>query len=133
MTGLSSLTAALLCVVLGAGAAYAEDDNSALQQRLDRLGFQPGEVVDRVPNFRVNGWNYLDDSHVMIHGGPSRRFLIELRSRCQGLSTSQSIGFSATASQLTRFDNLVVRGPGGRPQSCPIGEIRELIPKQETK
>lgn len=131
MTLSRTFIAALSFAVFGAAVAVAEQNNDALQQRLDRLGLQPGETVDRIQNYRVDGWNYLDDRHIMIFAGPSRRFLIGLMSNCIGLSSAQRIGFTTTATQLTRFDRLVVRGPGRMQQTCPISEMRELNPIKE--
>ena len=123
----TSIIAALLFAV-GASLAHAEGDDNALQQKLTRLGYQSGESVDRIENYRVDGWNYLDDRHIMISAGPSRRFLIELMTNCQNLSTTERIAFTTTVQRLTRFDSLIVRGPGGITQNCPIRDMHELTP-----
>lgn len=127
---LRQLVPALLAALLGVSLAHAagDNDNNALQQKLTRFGYEPGAVVDKVEDYRVDGWNYLDDTHIMIYAGPSRRYLISLMTTCYDLSRAENIGFSTTAHQLTKFDKLVVRGTANMKQDCPITEIRELIP-----
>lgn len=121
------LAAMLLSALLGTGTALAADPD-ALQQKLTRLGYEPGENVEKIENYRVDGWNYLDDQHIMIYAGPSRRYMIGLMTTCYDLSTAERIAFTSTVHQLTKFDKLIVRGPGGITQNCPIQEMRELKP-----
>ena len=122
--------AALWFGVVGASLVHAADAGNHLQEKLTRFGYAPGPVVDKVENYRVDGWNYLDDTHIMIYAGPSRRYMIELMSTCYDLSTVEHIAFTSTVHELTKFDKLIVRGPGagGMRQDCPIKEIRELTP-----
>jgi len=105
------------------GRAETENDLAA---RLSKLGYVQAESVERVPNYRVDGWNYLDDRHIMIYAGPSQRFLITTLVNCPDLSSAEHIGFTSTTRNLTKFDKLVVRGAGGIVQNCPIDEIRTL-------
>jgi hypothetical protein len=97
-----------------------------LQERLTKLGYARGEAVDKVQNYRVDGWNYLDDKHIMIYAGPSVRYLISTQISCSDLSSAEHIGFSSTANSLTKFDKIVVRGAGGMIRNCPIDAIHQL-------
>lgn len=97
-----------------------------LTAKLTGLGYEQGEVVERVQNYRVDGWNYLDNKHIVIYAGPSKRFLITTMMDCPDLSWAEHIGFTSTTSALTKFDKLIVRGAGGIVQNCPINEIRLL-------
>jgi hypothetical protein len=117
--------AALLSAAFLTGTVFAADAKT-LQQKLQRLGYEQGESVEKVQDYKLDGWNYIDDQHIMIYTGPSERFLVGLMGRCHDLSTAEDIGFSSTVSQLTKFDKLVVKGPGGMKQNCPITEIHRL-------
>ena len=109
--------------------AETADDLAA---KLSKLGYAQAEAVARVPNYRVDGWNYLDDRHIMIYAGPSKRFLITTLVDCPDLSSAEHIGFTSTTSYLTKFDKLIVRGAGDIVQNCPINEIR-ILNKPATK
>lgn len=113
------------------GLAHAEPTQN-LSGRLNKLGYEQGEIVDRVEHYRVNGWNYIDDQHIVIYAGPGNRFLITTLNYCRDLSSAENIGFTTTTSSLTKFDKLVVRGAGGIVQNCSITEIRTLT-KTEAK
>ncbi|HET8710457.1 MAG TPA: DUF6491 family protein [Spongiibacteraceae bacterium] len=105
--------------------SHAEAD-SKLTAKLDKLGYEQGASVERIEHYRVDGWNYIDDKHIVIYAGPSKRFLITTMNHCPDLSSAEHIGFTTTASFLTKFDKLIVRGAGGIVQHCPITEINAL-------
>lgn len=107
-------------------------ESKDVSTKLTELGYEQGEVVERVDNYRVNGWNYIDDRHIVIYAGPSKRFLITTLNDCRDLSSAENIGFTSTVNSLSKFDKLVVRGAGGIVQNCPITEIRTLS-KTEAK
>lgn len=110
---------------------YAETDKN-FNTKLSELGYEQGAPVDRVEHYRVNGWNYIDDRHIVIYAGPSNRFLITTFSNCSDLSSAENIGFTTTTSAVTKFDKLIVRGAGGIVQNCPITQINALT-KTATK
>lgn len=104
---------------------YAEGDKT-LSVKLGELGYAQGATVDRVEHYRVNGWNYIDDRHIVVYAGPSSRFLITTMSDCRDLSSTENIGFTTTTTSLTKFDKLIVRGVDGIMQHCPITQINTL-------
>lgn len=108
------------------GSAAAADDSPTLESRLSKLGYTLGEPVKSISDYRVDAWNYIDDQHVMIYTGVSRRALLTLQSRCPDLSSVERIGFSSTGSHLTKFDKIVVHGAGGMRRDCQISEIHQL-------
>ena len=119
------LSSCIALIALCAGVAHAETQASAAV-RLQKLGYEIGENVEQVRNYRVDGWNYIDDSNIMLYAGPSKRYLITTQVRCNNLGTAENIGFSSTVGYVTKFDKLVVRGPGGMVQNCPINAIKAL-------
>lgn len=117
---------ALFMGCLLTGTAASADGTPTLESRLSKLGYAQGEPVKSISNYRVDAWNYIDDKHVMISTGVSRRALLTLQSACPDLSGAEHIGFSSTGQQLTTFDKIVVRGAGGFRRDCQINEIHEL-------
>lgn len=108
------------------------ETTETLTTQLNKLGYEQGETIERVENYRVDGWNYLDDKHIVIYAGPSKRFLIATTIRCPDLSSAEHIGFTSTVNTITKFDKLIVRGAGGIVQNCPIQEIK-LLHKSASK
>lgn len=126
------LSRLLLSNILLLSSIVRADTEKNLSTKLGELGYEQGESVDRVEHYRVNGWNYIDDQHIVIYAGPGSRFLITTLNLCRDLSTAENIGFTTTSSSVTKFDKLVVRGVGGIPQNCPITQINKLT-KTEKK
>lgn len=109
-----------------AAATDKTSQSSELQQKLAKLGYEQGNAVQQIQNYRVDSWNYIDDKHIMIYAGPSVRYLISTLISCPDLGMAETIGFSTTASNLTKFDKLVVRGAGGMRRDCPIDALHQL-------
>lgn len=118
---------ALMSALFGLLPAALADTDSQLAEKLARQHYQQGDVVDTVNDYELDGWNYIDPTHIVIHTGPSRHYLITLVNRCHDLSGAENIAFTTTARQLTKFDKLTVRGAGGIRQDCHIRQINALI------
>lgn len=112
---------ALVVVMLGACANSPRSTEQILSDR----GFQLGESVERIQDYRISGWNYVDERHVIFNAGPSRNYLITLKIDCRGLSSAENIGFSSTTGDVTKFDKVVVGTPIG-PRRCPIDTLTKL-------
>jgi Family of unknown function (DUF6491) len=112
--------AATLC------AAQVAAQPGDLVNRLAKRDLVRDEPVDSIPNYRLDGWNYVDPTHLIMHGGPSEKYLLELMTPCRDLSHVETIGVSSTASSLTKFDTVLLRGAGGIAQQCPIKQIYRL-------
>ena len=99
---------------------------ASLQSQLAKGGYQVGPTVDDISSFRINGFNVIDDTHVVLDTGPSSRYLVSLRTRCTMLPFATRIGFTSTPSnRLTRLDSLIVADRPGV-QRCPINQIQKL-------
>lgn len=119
----------LSCALLGyalLGNIATADETPTLEARLSKLGYTQGEPLKSISDYRVDAWNYIDDKHVMIYTRVSNRALLTLLSDCPELSSVERIGFSTTASKLTKFDKIVVRGASGIRRDCQISEIHQL-------
>lgn len=125
--------------VLFAGLALAacsqspvHDESLPLPERLAKLGYREGEPVDSIQSYRIDGWQYLDKTHIILDDGPGRAHLVTFSRPCRNLSFSNNLGFSTTVGSLTRLDRIVSRdSSGGFPEHCLIGELHRLerVPK----
>jgi hypothetical protein len=122
-----SLMAAV--VVSAALSACATSTDKAkqptLEERLGERGYALGGPVERINDYRIAGYQTLDEENLILDAGVSRYYLIALNRPCTGVTATDNIGFTTTASTLTRFDRLEFQQPG-TPQTCQIEEIREL-------
>ncbi|TBU94422.1 DUF6491 family protein [Phytopseudomonas dryadis] len=125
-------------VVLGAGLALAacspsplRDESLPLAERLASLGYRQGEPVEAIQGYRVDGWQYLDKTHIILDDGPGRAHLLTFSRPCRNLSFSNTLGFSTTVGSLTRLDRIVSQDGSGFPEHCLIGEMHRLekLPK----
>lgn len=108
------------------GIALGANADDTLQAHLAKLGYRQTDAVEKVQNYRVDGWNYIDSRHIVIYAGPGQRYLIGTMGDCSDLSSAENIGFTSTVNYLTKFDKLIVRGAGGFKRNCPISEIYQL-------
>jgi hypothetical protein len=97
-----------------------------LEQELAERYYVMGTPVDRIRNYRLNGWNYVDNYHVIMQAGVREHYLVTLRSHCPDLSTATSIAFTTTVGSLTTSDALLVHGPGQLLDRCYIRHIDRL-------
>lgn len=110
------------------GCASAPQDEVTVEDRLAQRGYQRGEAVRSIQNYRLDGWHFLDSRNLMIETGPRQRYLVQLRVPCPELSTANSIGFTSTAGQLTHFDKIVLEEASGTRRDCIIDQLYRLNP-----
>lgn len=83
------------------------------------------EPVDGFPRHRINGWNPISRTQLVVWTGVNDAYLLTVWSNCVDLQQARRIGVSSTGSRVTRFDKVLV----GRDQ-CPISEIRPIDVRQ---
>jgi len=107
------------------------DETLPLADRLAALGFRQGEPVKSVWQVDIDGWQYLDKSHMVLGTGPGRSYLVEFSYPCRNLNFSNLITYSTTVGSLTTLDKIVSTDSSGIPEYCLIGEIYRLekVPK----
>lgn len=107
------------------------DETLPLADRLAMLGFRQGEPVKSVWYVDIDGWQYLDKSHMVLGTGPGRSYLVEFSYPCRNLNFSNLITYSTTVGSLTTLDKIVSTDSSGIPEYCLIGEIYRLekVPK----
>lgn len=119
-----------LALLLSSCATTGEEPQT-VEQLLAERGYTIGPSVERILQFRIDGWNYLDRQHVIVSVSVSRDYLVSLRTSCNGLFGANVIAFSNTGSYLTNFDWLLVRDHTRVLERCPIESLNELV-KSET-
>jgi len=126
----------MLLLPLLAACAGTREAPPTVEQMLAEKNFRIDEPVSRIRDYRLNGWNYLDREHVIMHSGVADSYLVSLRTNCDGLFSAENIAFSTTVGSLTDMDRLIVRGPGRWVESCYIESLHKLVKTQaglETK
>jgi len=116
----------LACTVTLLACTATPGRQPTIEQELTRRNFQVGERVERIQQWRIDGWSYLDRQHVIMQTAPSTYYLVSLKNACYGLSTVENIAFTTTSSQLTRFDKLLVRRGRGSIEHCYIESLNRL-------
>lgn len=114
-------------VAVSAACATSAPGSRSLEQKLADHEFRMAGEIDRIEDYRINGWNYLDDYHVIFRAGPSDHYLLTFNQRCLNLRNAETIAFSTTVGRLTRFDKVLVRDHSGLPpERCLIERMHRL-------
>ncbi len=112
-----------------AACATPAGNQPTVDERLELQGLVRGEGNVRIPSYRINGWSQINDRNLIVTAGVNNRYLVELRNPCPELEFAFGIGFTTSGiSRLDRFGDILLRGPGGRRESCPIANIYRLVP-----
>ncbi|SER06554.1 hypothetical protein SAMN04488038_11520 [Solimonas aquatica] len=112
-------------LLLHACATHAPAADDGLEKKLAQQGYRQDGSVQRIQNYRIDGWNFVDDTHLVFTAGPSRDYLITTLTPCTALRGADQIGFTSTGQEVTTLDKIVVRAIGFTDQ-CPIKAIDEL-------
>lgn len=100
-------------------------DRLAGDTPLERYTSYAGEPVDRFTAFNVTGWTALSRNKLVVWTGVSDAYLLTVWDNCRDLEFVDRIRITQTASSISRFDKVIVRG-----DRCPIAEIRPIDVKQ---
>ena len=125
---LSKPALSIVALAFGIAACASNPDQElTLDQKLAKHNYTLGKPVDRVEDYRIMGFNSLDDFHVIILSSPTRSYLVTTRMRCYNLDTAENLAFSTTVGSLTDNDKLIVRsGSSGYTEQCYISSLMEL-------
>ena len=123
---ITRLSIVLSAMLLG-GCAGTSGDTDSLQGQLARNRYELGLAVTEIRDYRLTGWNAVDERHLIIHTGPSDSYLISLTVTCRNLRTAEDIALSTTAGSVTHLDKVIVHDrPTGVTEHCPIESIHAL-------
>lgn len=121
------LAGAIGVAALTACAAVQElpEPSPELLHTLEKRGYRLGEAVRLVPAFSITGWNYLDEHHIEVDGGPGQVYLVRFVAPCRELAGADRIGYTASAGSFGRAERILVLDVGRRVE-CPVGELYKL-------
>jgi len=132
--GLAVSAIALLLVLSGCAttappevpAKVAPAGPQTLDGRLAARGYRLGASLASVPNLSFDGWNYLDDQHLLFRlNGATQDILVTLAPGCLGLDQTIGVAFSTQGPVLTPRDELIYR-VGTSELGCPISGLYQL-------
>lgn len=125
---LAMLTALVAC----AGAEQKPDEERTVEQILEQKNLRIVEEVDKLINFNIRGWQYVNRQNVVLEDGPSKNYLVELNTPCPNLEFAQVIAFTSFGRIVNRSDFIVVTDAPGRVQRCMIRTFYNLekIPRR---
>lgn len=126
------------CVlVLGACASGASGPSDPtvgglLWNTLSDRGFRITQPVQRIDDFQLARWSYVDPLHIQVEDGTSGRdFLLTFAAPCDGLATLGYIAVTNTRGGLEPYDRVMARLSGTVIQ-CEIRAIRRLARQPST-
>lgn len=112
--------------LLSACAQQPVAPEKTLPEILAAKGYAIGEPLQEIKDYKINGWNSLDSSHLILNSGPSTDYLITLQAPCIGLmSNPEQLSFTTTVGNLTTLDKVVISDMAV-PSHCPIKKIETL-------
>ncbi len=101
---LSSLVMLTACTQAPTKAPTSPDELAS------QKGYTLGEPVDKIMNYKIDGWNYINAQALIINSGPSRNYLLTLKRRCPDLSGQEVIASTSTGSSMQAgFDAIIVK------------------------
>lgn len=126
MTSGFRLLTALSVALLAACAGQSSKPELSLDEQLQERGYSGKEEIDRISNYRLNGWNLLNQQAIIIRSSPRNHYLITLSRRCQELNSAITIGIDSDAGGVSRFNKLIVRSAPHMTRDCQIDSIYKL-------
>lgn len=118
---------ALTFLIGGCAATPPRGEAKTIEEQLNDLSYLRADEVDSIPNYRVDGWKFVDTRHLILNTPPSGQYLLTLSIPCSDLIGQTDIGFTSTNTRLTKLDSIVVDQPGSSiPKNCPIERIDRL-------
>lgn len=119
---------ALLVLLAIVGGCASNAPPKTLEQKLSDQGYTLGGEVRDIKSYSVDGWNYIDNTHVIVDTGVSRKYLLTLYSYCQGLGSAEHLGLTTSvANNIDRFESVIVRDTSGMHHRCAIKAVHKLV------
>ncbi|WP_444996151.1 DUF6491 family protein [Aliikangiella sp. IMCC44359] len=121
----------LSCGFLSSCASINSDNNkdtSLIYQ--EYASEQKLEAVNKILLFKLHGWRYLDQKHLILETSPNKPYLLTLKSRCSELKFAHAIAtkHSVKGSLSINFDAVYV--PEFEQKKCYISTIHKMNKEQ---
>lgn len=124
------------CMAILAACSQVETKPEVPPEKLiEERGYVIEKEVNSIQNFRISGWNYLSSKGLILDGGVKRKYLVTFSHPCHDLRWTETLITTTTVNQLTRFDKIITRPPGGGGISnrCLIDKLYLLKAKPKEK
>ena len=105
-------------------------DEEAISAALDRLDVDRDGVVNMVSNFRITGWQSINDRNLIITAGMHNHYLVTLSIPCPDLNFAFNIALDTRTGALSRGDYVIVNSLHRPLERCPIQEITRLVDRE---
>lgn len=125
--------AGLLVITLAAcsGAGEPKESGQSVDEILAGKNLRITEEVDKLVNFNIRTWQYVNRQNVILEDGPRTKYLVELNSKCPNLEFAQLIAFTSYGRMVHKSDYIIVTDAPGHVERCMIRRFYDLeeIPK----
>jgi len=114
----------LAAVFAGAGGCATSDGGIKLsqgEQRLERYEPYVGEPVDRVIAPRLDSWQPISRTQLVLWTSINDAYLFTVDNTCPELQFAHTVGVTSTTSSITTFDSVIVRG-----ERCRILQMQPI-------
>ncbi|MGH1471430.1 MAG: DUF6491 family protein [Cellvibrionaceae bacterium] len=112
------------------GCTSTAPTSNKLASTLEKMELTTGDSKDRILNYTIRSWKYVDSKHIILEARRKEFYLISLRTPCTGLSGALEIGFTSFGSSLSKFEKIIVQDSLNRNERCSIRDIVQLIPAE---
>ena len=122
--------------VCGCSNQPVQSSDEKIANALADMQLQKSSPNERIRNYQVNSWRYVDQYSLIIEAGFKQNYLVTLSMPCPGLMGAMSIGFTSSAGSFDKFEDIIVKAPvGRRADRCPVADIVKLepIPKRSAE
>ena len=102
------------------------DSEATVAEKLADMKLEKSSTMERIPNFQIDSWKYIDHYHIIIETHPKESYLIAFQTYCDGISNTLKIGYTSKTGSLDRFEKIIVEQPLGRMEECYIQDIVKL-------
>jgi len=110
-----------------------ESESDELTKKLAELNVEIKNETVRIRTTFINSWQNIDERHLILDTKVNEYYLVILRQRCLGLrSQSNSIAYQGRSGYVDKESQIVVQSTIGGKEVCPIEDIFELIPINES-
>lgn len=123
------LSTMILTIAVMACANQSSKPELSLDQQLEALGYTNKTQTERINNYRLNGWRYVNDSALIINSSPKRHYLITLSQKCWELASAVRIAVDSDAEAVSRFNKVIVTDGVRNTVTCQIDNIYTLDKK----
>lgn len=122
------LTGLAVGILTAFAASLPASARTSLDDALAESGYRLGEAVERVPNFRIDGWQRVDARHIVVFDDASRGYLVTFEYPCNGLGGKQVVAWPRSPGILAPRDEFRVQHEGRTADRCHVDALHRLEP-----